>query len=250
MSLYTELTMFASLTNRTLESLSDVLQNPIALIIFGIISLLIALLILATLFPFWRRTLVSARLLEREEHPTSLLVWIISIVIIVKLVQIFVVQPFIVDGGSMIPTFHDKEFLLVDKLSYRIHDPARGDVAIFKLYEPGASAYAGKYLIKRVIGLPGERVVIQNGVTKIFNAENPEGFVIDESYVIYKDTTKNVDLTLDENHYFMMGDNRAQSYDSRDWGPLDKNNMRGQVLFRVYPFNQTGYEPGQHHYAK
>jgi signal peptidase I len=121
---------------------------------------------------------------------------------------------------------------------------------IFKLYENKNNPYEGKHLIKRLIGLPGERVVVQNGVTTIYNKENPEGFTLDESYVEFKEYRKNVDLTLDENHYFVMGDNRAQSYDSRDWGPLDKDNVKGQVLLRVYPFKSAAYEPGQYMYTK
>ncbi|MEZ0208610.1 MAG: signal peptidase I [Candidatus Paceibacterota bacterium] len=242
--------MFTSLMNQVLGSFTDVTQNPVALAIFGIITVLIFLLILATVFPFWRRALVRVKLLEQDERPSSLLLWIITIIIIVKLTQTFIVQPFIVDGNSMLSTFHNGEFLLVDKLSYEIGEPKRGNVAIFKLYEGGTNPYTGKYLIKRVIGLPGELVVVQDGVTTIYNKENPEGFTLDESYVTFKDLSKNADLTLDENHYFMMGDNRAQSYDSRDWGPLDRVNMKGQVLFRIYPFNQAGYEPGRYMYTK
>lgn len=242
--------MFTSFLNQMLGSLSDVSQNPVALSIFGIIAILILLLILATLFPFWRDTLVTVKILEADEKPSSLLAWVIGIVVVVKLAQIFIIQPFIVDGGSMLPTFHNKEFLLVDKLSYRIGVPHRGDVAIFKLYEGGVNPYIGKYLIKRIIGLPGERVVVQNGETIIYNKENPQGFKLDESYVTYKDLNKNVDVSLDNNHYFMMGDNRAQSYDSRDWGPLNKADMKGQVLFRVYPFDVSAYEPGRFQYIK
>jgi signal peptidase I len=242
--------MLTSLTDQIFGSFSDMAANPIALIIFGIIAVLVFLLILATLFPFWRRFLVGARVLEEDERPSSLLLWVISIVVIVKLVQIFLVQPFIVDGGSMLPTFHNKEFLLVDKLSYRLHEAHRGDIAIFRLYEGGTNPYSGKHLIKRVIGLPGERVAVRNGVTTIYNKEHPEGFTLDESYVTYKDLEKDVDVTLDDHHYFMMGDNRAQSYDSRDWGPLDAANLRGQVLFRIYPFDTASYEPGRVAYTK
>lgn len=242
--------MLESFINRLLETFSDVSQNPLALAIFGIIALLMFLLVLASIFPFWRKVLVGGRLLEAEERPSSLLLWIISVVIIVKLTQVYVIQPFIVEGGSMIPTFHNKEFLLVDKFSYLIGKPARGDVMIFKLYEGGTNPYTGKYLIKRAIGLPGERVVVRNGVTTIYNKQNPEGFQLDESFILYKDLQKNVDVTLDENHYFVMGDNRAESYDSRDWGPLDKVNIKGQVLFRIYPFGVTSYEPGRYMYTK
>jgi signal peptidase I len=242
--------MFTSIMNQLLGSISDVSENPIALAIFGVITLLVVLLLLATIFPFWRKFLVGAKVLEEEERPSSLLLWVISIVVIVKLTQIFVVQPFIVDGGSMLPTFHNKEFLLVDKFSYRIENPHRGDVAIFKLYEGGSNPYTGKHLIKRIIGLPGERIVVLNGVTYIYNEENPTGFILDESYVTHKDLSKNADIILDKNHYFVMGDNRAQSYDSRDWGPLDKSNLRGQVLLRIYPFDSISYEPGRIVYTK
>jgi signal peptidase I len=121
---------------------------------------------------------------------------------------------------------------------------------IFKLFENNNNPYEGKHLIKRVIGLPGERVVVKSGVTTIYNASNTEGFVIEEPFVVYKDLRKNVDLTLDDHHYFMMGDNRAQSYDSRDWGPLDAKDIKGQVLFRVYPFSTAAYEPGRYSYPK
>jgi signal peptidase I len=150
----------------------------------------------------------------------------------------------------MLPTYHNEEFLLVDKLSYLIGKPKRGDIMIFKLYENNNNPYEGKHLIKRVIGLPGERVVVQNGVTTIYNTANPKGFIIDEPFVTYKDAEKNTDTTLDDHHYFMMGDNRAQSYDSRDWGPLDAVNIKGQVLFRIYPFKVSAYEPGQYSYSK
>lgn len=91
---------------------------------------------------------------------------------------------------------------------------------------------------------------IKNGITTIYNEKNPGGFILDEPYVAYKDIQKNIDITLDDHHYFVMGDNRAQSYDSRDWGALDSSNIRGQVLFRVYPFKQMGYEPGKYSFSQ
>lgn len=231
-----------------LESVSDIVQNPIALTIFGIIGILVVLLLIAIVSPPLRAFLVRRKILEENEHPASFLLWIVTIVVIVKLVQVFLVQPFIVDGGSMLPTFHDKEFLLVDKLSYKLGKPSRGDVAIFRLYESGGNSYAGKYLIKRVIGLPGERIVISGGTTTIYNGGNPDGVRLAEEYVSHADVRKNVDLVLAEDEYFVMGDNRAQSFDSRDWGPLQGDRMRGRVLFRLYPIDKLGYAPGGFHY--
>ncbi len=249
-NLYTGLTMFSSIVNVILSSLSDISQNPVSVAIFSILFAFIVALILAIIFPSWRDRLIAVKLLEEDEEPSSLLLWIIGIIIVVKLVQGFLIQPFIVDGGSMLPTYHNSEFLLVDKLSYILHTPRRGDVMIFKLYENNNNPYEGKHLIKRVIGLPGEHVVVVNGVTTIYNKDNPKGFIIDEPFVEYKDLRKNADIILDDHHYFMMGDNRAQSYDSRDWGPLDAANIKGQVLFRIYPFGTAAYEPGQYAYPR
>ena len=242
--------MLLSLSNTTLETLADVSQNPVSVFIFSVLALLIISLIFASIFPKLRTILVKIKLLEPDERPSSLLIWIIGIIILVKCIQAFIIQPFVVDGPSMLPTYHNQEFLLVDKFSYLVNAPHRGDIMIFKLYEGGTNPYAGKHLIKRVIGLPGDRVVVKNGVTTIYNKENPQGFVLDESYVIYKDLTKEVDVTLDDHHYFVMGDNRVQSYDSRSWGPLDATNIKGQVLFRVFPFSAASYEPGRFSYPK
>jgi signal peptidase I len=242
--------MFSSIANVILTSVSDMTQNPVSITIFGILTLVVISLAIAIVSPGVRDFLVHIKLLEEDEEPSSLLFWIIGIIILVKLVQAFLIQPFIVDGASMLPTYHNQEFLLVDKFSYRVEAPKRGDIMIFKLYENNNNPYEGKHLIKRVIGLPSERVTVHNGVTTIYNKENPKGFILPEPFVLFKETTKDADMTLDDHHYFMMGDNRAQSYDSRDWGALDAVNIKGQVLFRVYPFKQAGYEPGRYSFTK
>lgn len=242
--------MIQTLVNSFIDSLTDVAQNPLSITIFLILSFLVISLIFASIFDSWREVLVNIKFLEEDERPSSLLLWIVCVIILVKLVQSFLIQPFIVDGGSMLNTFHNKEFLLVDKLSYRLHTPHRGDVMIFKLYEGGANQFTGKYLIKRVIGLPDERVVVKNGITTIYNKDNPNGFVLEEPFVTYKELGKNVDMTLDAHSYFMMGDNRSQSYDSRDWGPLNEKDIRGQVLLRVIPLSLFAYEPGRFVYTK
>lgn len=241
--------MLQTIINPVIESLVDISQNPISLTILCLLSILIILLFLAIFISPVKTLLVNVRVLEKGETPASLLRWIIGIIIIVKLVQIFLIQPFIVDGLSMSPTFDNKDFLLVDKLSYRFGFVNRGDVAIFKFYEGGKSnPYTGKYLIKRIIGLPGERVVINNGSTTIYNKDHPKGLVLDQSFVVYTDVNKNRDVTLDDHHYFVMGDNRSGSYDSRDWGPLDAQYLKGQVLLRIFPLESFALEPGKHYY--
>lgn len=242
--------MFSSISTVILSFISDMTQNPVSLTIFTILGLIIIALAIAIFSPKTRDTLVRIKLLEEDEKPSSLLIWIIGIIIIVKVVQAYLIQPFVVDGASMLPTYHNAEFLMVDKLTYQLKKPERGDIMIFKLYEDANNPYEGKHLIKRLIGLPGERVHIRGGVTIIYNQENPNGFTLNEPYVEYKDPQKDIEFTLDDNHYFVMGDNRAQSYDSRDWGPLDGKNIKGQVLLRVYPFKKAGYEPGKYYFSK
>ena len=240
--------MFSSIANVILGSLSDMTQNPVSITIFGILSLLIVALAIAIFSPLTRDVLIRIKILEEDEEPSSLLLWIIGIIIVVKLVQAFLIQPFIVDGASMLPTYHNQEFLLVDKLSYHLHVPARGDIMIFKLYENINNPYEGKHLIKRVIGLPDERVVVKNGITTIYNKSNPGGFILDEPYVEYKDTQKEVDVTLDDHHYFVMGDNRSGSFDSRGWGPLPKENIDGRALLRLWPLSSIDYLPAHESY--
>jgi signal peptidase I len=242
--------MISSIVNDMLSSFSDTIQNPISFFVFTLLALLLVALLLATCYPSWRSFLIKIKLLEEDEAPLSFFTWIVSIIVIVKLMQAFLIQPFIVDGGSMLPTYHDKEFLLVDKLSYRREDPARGEIIIFRLHESKKNPYEGKYLIKRLLGLPGERVVIKNGKTTIYNKQNPGGMTLDESYVIYSNKDKEVDLTLGADEYFVMGDNRDQSYDSRDWGALKRAHIKGNVLFRLYPFRMMSYHPGQYSFSE
>ncbi len=234
--------------NSFVESFVDITQNPLSTVLFLIILVLILSITLAIFSPWWKEKMVQASVLEKDERPVSLLIWVVGAVIAVKLIQTVLVQPFVVEGGSMLPTFHDKEFLLVDKFSFLHRAPERGEIAIFKLYENTNDPYGGKYLIKRIMGLPGERVVVINGVTTIYNKENPKGFVLNESFVKYPDLMKNVDVQLTQDQYFVMGDNRAQSYDSRFFGPVDKKYMRGQVLLKILPIKDFSLEPGKYVY--
>lgn len=152
----------------------------------------------------------------------------IALVVVVPF-RLFIAQPFVVDGASMDPTFTDGEYLIVDELSYHFREPERLAVVIFRYPNDPK-----KYFIKRIIGLPGETVRLEGGKVTIVNGENPEGFNIVEPYVALErpDTAT---YLLGEGEYFVMGDNRAGSADSRFWGPLPEGNIIGRPVIRLWP---------------
>ena len=158
---------------------------------------------------------------------------------IVLPVRFFIAQPFLVSGPSMEPTFNNNDYLIVDEISYRFEKPKRGEVIIFN--QPTEK----KYLIKRIIGLPGETVEIDTDKITIKNSDNPNGFVLDQSFLKYNSPDKKMTVTLDSDHYFVMGDNRPVSYDSRYFGPLAAKEIVGRPLIRLYPFNQINLFPGE-----
>lgn len=166
---------------------------------------------------------------------------IIALAIILP-VRYFIFQPFIVQGSSMEPNFSNGQYLIIDEITYRFQEPKRGDVLVLK-YPNNRK----EYFIKRVIGLPGEKVEIDNGKVTIFNEEHPEGVVLDESYLPSQGLSfphnsgivggkKALELGSDE--YFMMGDNRLASSDSRDWGPLNRKDVVGKVFIRALPLTE------------
>lgn len=152
---------------------------------------------------------------------------------VVFVVRTFLVQPFLVSGTSMYPTFKNGDYVLTDELTYRIRPPERGEVIVFH----DVSDYS-TYLIKRIIGLPGETVIVKNNVVTIENAQHPQGFVLDESYLPPgTPTLGNGTWTLSSSTYFMLGDNRSVSFDSRAWGPLPASNIVGLVRLRLWPLS-------------
>jgi len=161
---------------------------------------------------------------------------IIAAVIVIP-IRIFVAEPYLVRQTSMIPTFSNNDYLVVEKLSYRFISPSRGDIIVFR-----SPLESGKTLIKRIIGLPGETVIIENGQTSIKNGETVE---LDEPYVVHEASSFSGTFTLEEGEYFMMGDNRAGSYDSRAWGPIDRSDIIGRPIVRLYNFENIGFWPGQ-----
>lgn len=175
----------------------------------------------------------------------ELLQFIIIVLVIIIPIRFFVAQPFVVVGESMLPTFTTNEYLVVDELSYKFEAPERGQVIVFKY--PYATEENGdaKYFIKRIIGLPGETVIIKNDTVTIKNADHPDGFVLNEPYTSAPtDTTMTTTLGL--NQYFVMGDNRPESFDSRSWGPVDKNLIVGKALLRLLPPSKISLLPGNY----
>jgi signal peptidase I len=163
---------------------------------------------------------------------------ILIIVFVIVPIRLFVAQPFLVQGESMYPTFHDKEYLIVDQVTYRMHEPERGDVIVFRYPRHPETFY-----IKRIIGLPGETVSIQKGITSV-TTQDGEQITLDESFVVNEDVSYNTSLTLSEEEYFVMGDNRPKSSDSRIWGALPRENIVGRAWLRLYPFNRLSVSPG------
>lgn len=161
-------------------------------------------------------------------------------VIIVVPFRLFVAQPFVVQGASMDPTFETGEYLIVDQLSHRFEAPARDSVVIFK-YPKDPS----KYFIKRIIGLPGETVEIEGTKVTIKNTANPQGFVLEEPYVeIHHQNQDFISETLASDEYFVMGDNRSGSSDSRAWGPVKESLIIGRPFVRLLPLKTFQMFPG------
>jgi signal peptidase I len=158
---------------------------------------------------------------------------IISLAIIIP-VRYFLIQPFYVKGASMEPNFYDHEYLIIDEISYRFNEPKRGDIIVFK-YPRDTS----QYFIKRVIGLPNEKIEVSDGKITVYNEGNPSGVVINEIYLEEGlKTSGNETVTLGPDEYFVLGDNRPSSYDSRSFGPISRKLIIGRTWIRGWPFDK------------
>jgi signal peptidase I len=187
-------------------------------------------------------------------HPTSsssfikkifLEIWdiikfLVPIIVIVFVVRTFIAQPFIVDGESSAPNFHTGHYLIVDELSYRFREPSRADVVVMRY-----PLQTSRFFLKRIIGLPGDRVVIKDGKVFIYNLDNPDGYVLSEPYQNQPTFPAGSfrDVTLKQDEYFVMGDNRAGSDDSRSWGILPRKDIIGHVALRLFPLSLVGVTP-------
>jgi len=192
-----------------------------------------------------------------QESYLSLVLYTIVALALAFLIRIFLAAPYVVDGTSMLPTFQNYNYLIVQKetaclpfVSTCIYlgAPQRGDVIVLDLPEETSRA-----LIKRVIGLPGDTVVISGSqpTITIINAQNPQGFVLNEPYIDpanYGGPT-DIRVTLGSDQYYVLGDNRGVSADSRTWGILPRQDIVGRVLIRLYPFNELGVLPGEERYT-
>lgn len=171
-------------------------------------------------------------------------------------IRFFIAAPYLVSGASMEPTFDNFDYLITDRISYDFTEPARGDVVVFCLPGSGECSLlkrilnkewkAPRTLIKRVIGLPGETVSVSGGEVRIVNAEYPQGFVLEEPYLDPGNIggPSGTNTTLGDGEYFVMGDNRRVSSDSRVWGTLPKENILGHVFVRLFPLTSIGILPG------
>ena len=165
----------------------------------------------------------------------------LTVVIVVVVVRVFIAQPFVVSGTSMVPTYQNANYLIIDELTYDFRMPERGDVIVF---HPPIDM--STYYIKRIIGIPGDTITITNSSVQIKNAQNPNGVTLTEPYITPDMPNDNFTVVVPEGQYFVMGDNRPASYDSRRWGLLPAKNITGRVFLRLFPINELGLFPGEH----
>lgn len=170
----------------------------------------------------------------------------LAIVIIIP-IRVFLFQPFFVQGASMEPNFQDGEYLIISEFGYKHTDiPGIGAVKQFRTLErqePIVFRYPknpDQFYIKRIIALPGESVAIKNGDVYIYNTVHHDGYRLDEKAYLDPgvETSDMPKLTLSDDEYFVMGDNRAFSYDSRAFGPIHREELIGRVLLRAWPVSK------------
>lgn len=178
----------------------------------------------------------------RSRFFSELLSFAFIALLIVMPIRIFIAQPFIVNGASMEPSFYSGNYLIVDEISYRFEEPKRGDVIVFRPPDDPSI-----FLIKRIIGLPGEIITIEDGEITIENETNPDGFVLTEPYLT-EETSGNTKMILANDEYFVLGDNRDQSSDSRVWGPLSEELIIGEAFLRLWPIEQVAILPGNYQF--
>lgn len=174
------------------------------------------------------------------EFISDILLSTVGVIAVVILIRFVVVSPFQVNGGSMLNNLHDGDYIIVDKLSYDFSEPERGDVIV--LIPPTDTS---TYYVKRIIGLPGEKIEFNNGQVLIHTDRYPDGFKLKEPYLsednrlTYLPNHENRVIEIPADHYFVMGDNRNGSNDSRQWGTLHQRNIEGLARLIVLPIKDA-----------
>jgi len=161
-------------------------------------------------------------------------------VVIVVPIRYFIAQPFIVSGRSMIPTYQDGNYLIIDEIGYRFTKPSRGDAIVFRLPRNPET-----FLIKRIAGLPNETILIENDQVTIINKENPDGYIWEQGTIAATGKEAHHTMTLGDDEYFVLGDNRNESADSRQWGRLNEKYITGRPILRLFPLNKMSFFPGR-----
>ena len=155
-------------------------------------------------------------------------------VVLVEVVRLFVAQPFVVSGDSMVPTFYPNDYVVIDELTYELHKPQRGDIIIFH-YPLDPSIY----FIKRLIGLPGDTVMVDNGSVFVQSGTSTQRLLTEPYLEAGVPKIETGTTTLGPDEYFVLGDNRNSSFDSRVWGPVPGRYIVGRAFVRLFPFTHT-----------
>lgn len=164
---------------------------------------------------------------------------ILAVMVVIP-IRLFIAQPFVVSGASMVPSFESGHYLIIDELSYRFENPKRGEVVVFRLPQDSS-----KFLIKRIVGLPGETIKISGDDVFIKNESNPGGFLWQQGAFNPTGASANFSMTLGDGEYFVLGDNRGESADSRLWGTLRRELIVGRPFIRLLPISKMGIFPGE-----
>lgn len=157
------------------------------------------------------------------------------------ILYLFIMSPHQVNGQSMVPNFQSGEYVLSDKISYKFRDPERGEVIVFHA-PPAAHCPEGTGcdFIKRVMGLPGETIEVKDNHIWVNGTPYNEPYLPSDFDILPGDATRGKSITLGPNEFFVSGDNREYSSDSRSWGPITKDEIVGRAVLRYWPMNVAG----------
>lgn len=161
---------------------------------------------------------------------------IVVVLAIMVMIYLFVMSPQEISGASMEPNFHNGEYILTNKIEYKLKNPSRGDVVIFKSPLNKDIDY-----IKRIIALPGETVILKDSALWVNGKKVAEPYLAPDVYIFGGSYLREgVEVTVPDGQYFVVGDNRPHSSDSREFGPIAKEDFIGKALVRYWPFDQMG----------